>query len=29
MSSSFLKKLEKEKAAATAGAQGNYFLLQI
>jgi len=27
MSSSFLKKLEKEKAAATGGAQGNSFLL--
>jgi hypothetical protein len=29
MSSSFLKKLEKEKAAATGGAQGNSFLLYI
>ena len=29
MSSSFLKKLEKEKAAATSGGQGNSFSLII
>jgi hypothetical protein len=29
MSSSFLKKLEKEKAAATSGSQGNFSLINL